>query len=577
VNGSGSMTGHAITTVTRKGAAIPLVVVALAALLPFINTLGNGFAYDDIQLLEMRPELGRSWGSVLAELGRDYWEPTFPSGLYRPLTKASFALERLVVSRKPAVHHATNSLLHAVAACLLLLLGRRVLGHRGALLGALLFALHPLHTEAVAGIAGRADLLALVFVLLALLAHLRLPDEPGARVLVPAALLLLGLLCKEIAVVFLPLVVLLDLATGRFRKVVRTLPGYLVALALLFLLRYLATDRLFPLPPYFENNPLLGATIPVRITTGMKLLAFGTFQWLFPLRLSADYSYRALLPSHHLLETGPLAGAAVLLVLAVLLLRARRTPQRLLPLLLVILPLSIVSNVPFLIGTIYGERLLYVPSAGVCLAMGGLVAGWLGARGSLRTGAVALVLLVGILYPYRTSLRNEEWRNEVTLFAAAARATPESVKVHLLLGQGRQRRGDLEGAEDAFRASAAIDPTYGHAFVALGRLFLQQERWSEARAPFLEAFERSRDPDMRAEGAWRLGAIASVEGDPREAELWFRRGIEIAPDRAVLHRDLGAVLAAQGRDAEALPHLEKALALDPGDQELQNMVERMRK
>ena len=158
-------------------------LVALTAALVYLNALGNGFALDDVNIVRDNPHI-RSVAGLPGLFARPYWPDAegVASGLYRPITLATFALDRAVWGGGAAGFHAVNVALHALVSALAWFVGRRVGIHYGtALLAALLFAVHPIHVEAVANIVGRSELLAAAGVLAAWLSHRRAAEAPPGR------------------------------------------------------------------------------------------------------------------------------------------------------------------------------------------------------------------------------------------------------------------------------------------------------------------------------------------------------------------------------------------------------------
>ncbi|MBI4544077.1 MAG: hypothetical protein HY703_02650, partial [Gemmatimonadetes bacterium] len=196
----------------RPTAALLALAVAALACAVYLNSLANGFAMDDVAVIQRNDRL-HSAGRLLEVLTTPYWPAKEPiASPYRPVTSLSFALNWAAGRGHPGAFHAVNVLLHAaVAALLLLLLLRLGLPAAAATLGAAVFALHPVHTEAVANIVGRAELLVACFVLIAALAYLRSTARPWLRIPAIALAYALALGSKENAIVLPALLVLLEL------------------------------------------------------------------------------------------------------------------------------------------------------------------------------------------------------------------------------------------------------------------------------------------------------------------------------------------------------------------------------
>src|SRR5574338_1279224 len=182
----------------RRPGAVAALAVALAAVAPFAGTLGHGFALDDVGEI-VRNEDVHALGNVPSLFGRGAWDGSGQRNpIYRPLTSVTYALNHAVGGLDPAGYHLVNVLLHALVALAVLALGRRVgLPRWAAALGAVAFAVHPVHVEVVANVAGRKDELAALFSLAAVLAHGTAVRRGGARLLAPVLAVAAALFSKE--------------------------------------------------------------------------------------------------------------------------------------------------------------------------------------------------------------------------------------------------------------------------------------------------------------------------------------------------------------------------------------------
>ncbi len=318
-------------TVPRAG-----FLVAFLAVAAYANSLGNGFAYDDEGIIVQNPVVTE--GNWLGALSSTWWpEAQEGTGLYRPLTAASFALEWKLFQGSPLGYHALNLVFHAAGSILVFLLLLELATLPGALFGAALFAIHPLHTEAVANVVGRGELYAAVPYLLACILYWKGRQWRGirrvGRLLGLGALYLLSLAGKEIGVTLPGVLVLLELFAPALEgdRSVPTLQR-LGREAATFLL--LGVVLLAYLSARFVILGTLGGELeaPIFQLVGSRarvLTAIAVwFQYarllLFPLDLASDYDPGVLFPSEGL-DGGVLLGAGVLLVLAWSAIRSWRT------------------------------------------------------------------------------------------------------------------------------------------------------------------------------------------------------------------------------------------------------------
>src|SRR5712691_13086346 len=171
------------------------LAVAVCALVPYVPALWNGFAMDDLYIIAWNPLVHSLQGAWRA-FGAPYWPPDLGGQMYRPLPLATFAVDWTIAHGHPAWFHAMNLLWHAGVAVLVAALTRRWADWTAALAAGLVFAVHPVHVEAVANVVGLGELMAAAGVCLAVYAALVRQD-----VLLSGAALVLGLLSKENAVV----------------------------------------------------------------------------------------------------------------------------------------------------------------------------------------------------------------------------------------------------------------------------------------------------------------------------------------------------------------------------------------
>ena len=287
-----------------------VAVFTLSAVL-YVNTLPNEFVQDDLKLISENT-LIRSAANIPTFFVLDYWQPTLHSGLYRPLVTSSYALNYALTGVNPSSYHLVNILLHAVVSILVLLLVRRATGRpRVAVASGLLFAALAIHTEAVTGVVGRAELLSAAFVLGSLLAYIRCTEAEGGSMAryVQSLLLFAGaLLSKENGITLIGLIVLYDLAlrspkdaplgaqlAALWRSRRASYAGYIgVALVYLAIRAWVLSASGSPTPRSPLDNPLIELGVGHRILTALWVLGRYLGLMIFPSRLSHDYSLGSL-------------------------------------------------------------------------------------------------------------------------------------------------------------------------------------------------------------------------------------------------------------------------------------------
>jgi len=484
----------------------PAVWVALAAAVPYLGTLGAQFTFDDHGLVVQNP-MATPGMSPLAWFLRE----STTGSLYRPLTMVSYALNALV-SPAPWSQHLGNVLLHVLATTVAYDLARVLLRSTPvAVTTALLFAVHPVHTEAVASIAGRAELLAGLFVMLALSALVRAERNPSWRA-VSLIAFVLGTLSKESAFVTVPLAALVLAWTGplSMRRLVRGLVPYVVVgLGCLLLRRVVVGSFGLLEPPPFIDNPIAQAGVGARLATAVVVLFEYLSVLVAPIRLSADESFNQVPVVVSALDPRLFAAVGTFAVVGAALLGVRhRLPVLGFALLFFLAAMTVTANVLFPIGTIKAERLLYLPSFGACLAGGWVLRRWAGRRWNARTAVVALglALLAG-----RTWMRNADWRDDFTLFTRTAETSPASARAQANAAAMYGQAGRLDLAEQHVRAAYAIAPQFAAAAMGLAQVADARGQRDEALRWYEEAV--SLDPHLVG-ARERANALRQQGGTP---------------------------------------------------------------
>ena len=557
---------------------LALWALVLAA---YSNSFQAGLVFDSAAVISqdtrIRAVTPRNLRLILTE---EYWHGSTANGLYRPLTTSSYLLNYAVFGNgtRAAGYHWVNLALHAINVSLVYLLGILVFGEPvPALALAALWGLHPLLTESVTNIVGRADLLAAFGVLAGFLCYVKSASAAGRLKLLWVAAMLIaqavGIFSKENAAV-LPGVMLLYDLTWRGRAAWRGRALAYSALVLPFAAFLCLRVRLpMHIPARFGDNPLLGADFWTARLTALKVIV--EYLWLFvwPARLSADYSYNAVpLFGGHPTEwedAKALIALALCLGAALLAVRWYRTRKPLFFFLaFFFVALAPTSNLAILIGSIMAERFVYLPSIGLagCVIAAICALGRQVSRQRLlvrRTAWIALGFLF-LACAVRTYARNFDWLDERSLWTSAVDVCPESAKAHYNLGNTlSQVPGQLPDAIAEYQAALRIEPGHAAAHFNLGSALSQLPgRLPDAIAEYQAALRI--EPDYAAAHN-NLGlALANSGGRWGEAIAEYEAALRINPGLAAAHDNLGLALAnSGGRWQEAIAEYEAALRIEP--------------
>ena len=494
----------------------PLGLLLGAVLLTHLPLLRAGYVQDD----HVAVEAAHGSSGILTA---SYWEGLKGGdrSLWRPVTVATYAAERAVFGRPiPSVSHTINLLLHAAVCGLIYAIARAWgLSEIAALLGALLFAVTPAKSEAVANVVGRAELLAALFTLAAVRLALARPSRAAAWGAGLAVLLACS--AKETGFASFPLVAIAVLVAeprSRPREIAGMLLPTLLAVVVVAIARTHALEAFFP-PQTIPvmDNPLVAEGVAHRLATALALVGRYAAIALFPWRLSNDYAGASVPIERGLLGWRPLVGAAILVAGVALAARGRRWA---LVVAIVLLPYLLVGNLLVPVGAIMAERFLYLPAAGLALLAASATDRWKPAR----TAASVTVAILAVLMFARAI----DWRSDATIFAATARNNPKSPRAPYWLGSIAGDEGNTDAALREFDAAIRNWPAFAPPWLDRGLVLARRGALDEARSAFAET-------------------------------------VRLDPSWADAHLDLALALHRAGDRASALKSARKAALADPAD------------
>jgi protein O-mannosyl-transferase len=579
----------------------PALLVA-ATLIVYADALSNGFVWDDETLVVKNPGI-KSLAGVPQLFASDLFPFPIVSHYYRPLQSVTYAIDYAVHGLAPFGYHLTSIVLHAATAVVLYRLGTLLLGAaRPALVAALLFAVHPIHTEAVTYVAGRSDPLSGLFGLGALLLAAQ------RRRLASLVAFALALLSREASMVLVPLVVLVDATLARRRGEPRS--GRALALV--------AAPYLGVLAAYLAVRSAVvgGGSVTTQLALVPTHLRLATLpevvlRYLAVLLVPIDLHMERFVPAAtSLAEPRVLAATAVVaaLVVAAIRLRGRAWPLAfgLAWFALALVPYA--NVVP--LATFMAEHWLYLPSVGLFLAAGWAIDG-LATTQARAAVAVAVAAAAVVAYGGVTMRRNLDWRDDVSIFAATVPLAPQSARALTGLASAHHDRGETDQAIAEYERAVALTTT-DHDTLAvahgnLGNIYYARQRYDDAKRELEQAIEanpvylpaynalaatfvalgqageaqatleRALTIDPRSAFTQNnLGYFAAVAGDNETARAAFERAIELDPDFADPHNNLGSLYLRMGDLDAAEREYRRALTLDPTAADPRANLERVR-
>ena len=579
--------------IARDNKYVKFIVLSLFvfSFLLYSNTLNHGYALDDdVVFLKNRfVQKGIDGMGDIFSHGFLYGFNNRNNQSYRPVVTAVFALEKEFFGNKPKAGHLINVLLYGISVGVLFLLLQLLFLKQPIWLPALiaaLFAAHPIHTEVVANIKGRDDMLTFFFMVLSFYWLMKFILSNNIKLLyVSLVCYFVCLLTKENAVAFIavfPLLFYFFSERDLKQSIIQALP-YGVPLLLYFMLRnQVLDDVVFGEKLEVINNGLMAAT-----TTGEMLatnfVILGKYVWLliFPHPLSFDYSY-----SHFSIvgwtDFTALGSLLVYLLLGAFALWKFKSKEVLVfGVLFYLITLSITSNLLVKIGCTLGERFLFIPSLGYCLILGVLLARIV----SFKPKPLLYTLIAILFVPFclKTYSRNFEWKDNITLFEADVDAAPNSARTHFSLGSALNTNSEaeadpakkkvlLERAIKELHETLKIYPEFTAAWYNMGVAYYSYGDYDNSRKSYEQAIELNPNEKQALNN---LGVIYFNQREYNKALEYFTQATVADPSFIDPYANIGAVHHNTGNYDQAIVHYNKVLALQPDNRGVINNLSKL--
>ena len=509
-----------------------IALIVLFATLAYCNIFHNEFLWDDRVLIQLNENLHDPAKTI--NFIRDFWavDPVNTGSPYfRPLTALLYVMDyRIWGDQNPFGFHLTNVILLVAASIVVYLLLREITGSTPlAFFAALLFGIHPIHTENVAWIAGRTDLLMGLFYFLALLFYVRFRNTSRRTFLyLSFGMFFCSLLSKEVAVTFPAVIILYDLCRFGLRPTLRSWKLYLSSAGLIVLyasLRYQALGG---------NNFVFTRSILREFAAGsffspiMKWLysmMYYTYLAFWPFVLKARYTMPEVF---HLVEAKTLTVIlfyTAVIAIGVFLYRYARMGLFFYGFFFI--NLLLVSNL-FAVRDGFAERFLYLSSITACIAIPYLFE-WLEEHTKVKHLFTVFMLLLMTLFMATTLERNTNWHDPISLWEHEVRVNPLTPEAHELLGRAYEDAGMNQAAFMGYSQAIALDSHEYGAFMARGHLYLDVGDLEHAYQDFSQLV-RINPYDHHS--PYYLGHVLKLMGKYEDALYYLRAAYQMKPQSA---------------------------------------------
>lgn len=542
---------------------IQALAIFLVATLLYINTLQNEYAVDDTIVIVKNTLTTQGFAGIDEIMTTDAFYGFFgenykfvAGGRYRPLSIVTFAIEYEFFGEAPMLSHFVNVVLYALTCLIVFMVLAELFKQKNLkafaltvpFVTALIYAAHPIHTEVVANIKGRDEIMGMLGAILSLYCFVKYVKQEDLTWLIGGIIAwVFALFSKENAITFLAVFPLTFyfFTTAKLKHYALTLGPTLLLAVIFVALRQTFTDvGITQDSSEILNNPFIGATLMERYAT-VSYTFWEYFRLLFfPHPLTYDYYYNQV----PIVDwSNPIAILSLVLNIAIIgyaIYGFKKKDPIAYGILFYYITISIVSNILFTVGIAMNERFVFMPSLGFALVAAILLMKLTKRFGDKPGNWANQKILLGILavvmigYTVKTVTRNTDWKNDFTLFAADVKNSPNSAKVHNAYG------GELVAAADRAKSEAQ-----------------KQEYLKEA----VKVLDRALKIYPNYLNAWLLmgNAKYKLNDNVKEAEYYYGKTLALKPSYFEGNFNLGAVYLEHDEPKKAIPYLKTAYASKP--------------
>lgn len=595
-----------------------LFILAIAL---YVNTLGHDFAFDDSVVITGNKYTLMGFDGIPTLATKDLFYGIYGSSLdleggrWRPLTLIMFAIEYDLFGDNATPYHVINVLLYGVTVMVLFMTLLHLLAGGGrqnkygvvlAFLTCLLFVAHPIHTEVVANIKSRDEILSFLFLTLSLFFVSKRAEGGGVKMIAMAVLCyFIALLSKESGITYLaviPLALFCFKGKDLKQSAVMSLPFWGAAVVYIIIRKEMVGMIGDRVTDDVTDNPFLQLNfpdLPTPLPFGEK---FATVCWIvfrylallvFPHPLTSDYGFNEI-PALGFSDIKFWLALFVFLALSVFALREIFTPgkngsdkdrlelKRVLAfsILFFLFTISIVSNLFFLIGTNMGERFAFISSLGFCLALAALLIHYLKWKelpmDQPNKMFTRMLPLLVILVPYaaKTITRNPDWKNNESLFTADVKTSTGSANAHYYYANtlftsnidkdpSPRRDSIFHKAKEEFRIALGINPYFHYCYYNIGMI------WEKLGNPDSAIYYHEKTISLKPENPMAqymakgaLGLVyGKLKGDFKKAIPLLKEALIFKPEDTGYHENLGICYAMSGDFDASLREFETSLSL----------------
>lgn len=531
--------------------------ISICGMVMYSNTSNHGYVLDDFSVVSQNTITKEGSKAITKIFHTGYREGNYTTQdkLYRPLTKAMFAIEYEQSGGKPGLLHVVNIISYGFLCGFIFLVLMKLMPQQFyiALIASLLFTFHPIHTEVVANIKSRDEIMVLWFILLSIWFAKSFADSGKMKWMIPSAIFyFLALFTKESAITF---VALLPVTLYFFSKISLTknglITGVMAVATVIYLLIHQSVVGSIGLTsiPVADNSLLETKNFAIQRMTAIEILGRYLRLMIFPHPLTCDYSFSTI----PLVKSAGNPGFLIALILHLgglvyAIINFKRRSIAAYAILFYLITISVVSNIFILIGTNMAERLMFVPSLGFCLLVSYLLVKLLKIEklkpenlGQVFTKkTIVWFILIPILTVagIKTYSRNKDWTSISTLFNTDIKTVPNSIHMlyyhagmisnsdSLAIQTPEKRLETLKLCEKELVRSVEIYPDFLDGHALLGKVYQRMGEFDKAIVHFKKFISLN---DQNPVVYNNYGTCYGSKGDFENAKANFEKAIETSP------------------------------------------------
>lgn len=548
---------------------------AIIAALLYFTAVNHGFVLDDNLVITTNDHVQEGIAGIpdLFKYNYGHGHQGFNDGLYRPLSLATFALEKSMFDLSAPLSHLLQALLYGLCVLMLSLwLGKLFQSKLEWVFWiALLFAVHPIHTEVAANLKSRDEILALLFFLASAFYYVKWMQKSSNGDLTISAMLFIGaLFSKESAVTFIVLFPLMAwFSEMNWRNIISSTLVMSIPVGCFLLVRFLVLNSIGPVDTgvssLLQNTLIENDGLSARIATASAIQGLYLTKLFIPINLSHDYSFNAI-PLTHLIDLAGIAWLTINLgLIGIGFYGLSKRKWWSFGVLFYYLTIAVVANLLILIGAMAAERFLFTPSLGWCITAVVLIFTFIKSNRIANVTMGSIVVIFALL----TLNRIPDWKSNFTLFTADVEVVPNSARAHYNAGSvlideakinPRMSSQYINDARAHLQESINIWPDYQDAYNNLGISYMNSNEFEKAYALFDKFIKKFPDYDK---ARYNMGVTCKKLQRASEAETHFEKFLIANPKNASALFELADVEGIQNKFPEAMEHLNMYNELEP--------------